>query len=75
MLTTQFMAGLRDRRIHQQLAPMRPRSMKFKDLRQELRVIAEERITEEEVLRRQVNLMAQIPEKSSDHKSHPEAKN
>ncbi|XP_033645285.1 uncharacterized protein LOC117304786 [Asterias rubens] len=48
MLATQFMAGLRDRRLHQRLAPMRPRSMRFKDIRQELRVIAEDNLMEAE---------------------------
>ena len=43
LLTTQFMAGLSDGRVQKRLAPMRPRSVTFKDLRVELRVIAEER--------------------------------
>ena len=42
MLSTQFMAGLRDLRFKQRLAPMQPRFMAFRDIRRELHVIAEE---------------------------------
>ena len=48
LLTTQFMAGLRDGRTKQRLAPMQPRKMSFKDLRAELRVITEEQQHAEE---------------------------
>lgn len=42
-LTTQFMFGLRDRAVKERLAPMKPREMRFRDLRRELHIINEER--------------------------------
>ena len=39
LLTTQFMSGLNDDAVRQRLAPMQPRSMSFKTLRKELRII------------------------------------
>ena len=42
LLTTQFMTGLHDQSIRQRLAPMKPRSMSFKMLRKELRIITAE---------------------------------
>ena len=42
LLTTQFMSGLNDDAVRQRLAPMQPRSMSFKTLRKELRIISEE---------------------------------
>ena len=42
LLTSQFMTGLHDCEVRQRLAPMRPRTMSFKMLRQELRIFSEE---------------------------------
>lgn len=42
LLTTQFMTGLSDDAVRRRLAPMQPRSMAFKSLRKELRIISEE---------------------------------
>ena len=42
LLTTQYMAGLNDDAVRRRLAPMQPRSMKFKTLRKELHIISEE---------------------------------
>lgn len=54
LLTTQFMAGLRDGRTKQRLAPMQPRRMSYRDLRAELRVIAEEQHHSDEQTRRRM---------------------
>ena len=53
MLSTQFMAGLRDFRFRQRLAPMQPRFMAFRDIRRELHVIAEEEKRTAELRRQQ----------------------
>lgn len=55
MLTTQFMYGLRDQKVRARLAPMRPRTMSFRELRKELRVIcAEEKLASAQIYRQQV---------------------
>ncbi len=51
LLTTQFMKGLHDDTVRQRLAPMQPRTMSFKSLRQELRIISEEARHAKEVRR------------------------
>ena len=43
VLCTQFMRGLREEDMRQRLAPMRPRLMTFRNLREEVRRIARER--------------------------------
>ncbi|XP_022106446.1 uncharacterized protein LOC110987736 [Acanthaster planci] len=50
-LATQFMCGLKDLHYKQRLAPMQPRSMTFRDIRQELHIIAEEERQAEEICR------------------------
>ena len=52
LLTTQFLAGLRDEPTRQRLAPMQPRNMAYRELRAELRVIAEEQRHRNDRLRR-----------------------
>ena len=61
LLTTQFMAGLRDGRTKQRLAPMQPRTMAYKDLRKELRVIAEEQQRTDERMRQQTRIDDDLP--------------
>ena len=59
LLTTQFMTGLQDEAVRQRLAPMQPRRMSFRDLRQELRVISEENHQAKELRRQRFQLYQQ----------------
>ena len=59
LLTTQFMTGLQDEAVRQRLAPMQPRCMSFRDLRQELRVISEENHQAKELRRQRFQLYQQ----------------
>ena len=74
ILTTQFMTGLQDDRCRQRLAPMRPRDMSFKELRAELRVVAEEKHQQEERMRQHYQLMAHIPTKPDTPRSSTPSK-
>ena len=69
LLTSQFMTGLHDREVRQRLAPMRPRTMTFKMLRQELRVICEENRLFNERRRQRVFMQQQAS--SMEHAGHP----
>ena len=73
LLSTQFMAGLCDARVRQRLAPMRPRTMAFKDIRAELRIISEEQHREDELLGQRYNLMAHVPAKAADRDHQPKS--
>ena len=42
MLTQQFMRGVKDEKVTQRLAPMRPREMTFRELQVELRQLTRE---------------------------------
>ena len=56
LLTTQFMKGLQDDSVRQRLAPMQPRTMSFRSLRQELRIITEEARHAREVRRQKYQI-------------------
>lgn len=71
LLTTQFMSGLQDDSVRQRLAPMKPRSMTFRSLRQELKVVSEEARQAKEARRQKFYLHQQTAAPSENPANHP----